>query len=105
MPVPEQMALVAVAGTTMNDVWAIARDTILRWNGTEWKRVYEHVDPSPQFYGIWVAKPDDVWVLRTGVIVRYSSQNGGAPAFPKVHRCLPQQSARSQRLLGELGVQ
>lgn len=83
VPVPEQMALVAVAGTTMNDVWAIARDTILRWNGTEWKRVYEHVDPSPEFYGIWVAKPDDVWVLGTGVIVRYSSQNGRAPAFRK----------------------
>ena len=68
----------------MNDAWAVARDAILRWDGTSWKAVYHHAGiggAEPELFGIWVTKHDDVWALARGALIRYSARDGGAPDF------------------------
>ncbi|OJY22517.1 MAG: hypothetical protein BGO98_19720 [Myxococcales bacterium 68-20] len=83
-PLPLQRPLLAVSAASMNDAWAVARDAILRWDGTSWKDVYHYVgigSAAPELFGIWATKHDDVWALATGALVRYSARDGGAPAF------------------------
>ncbi len=81
VPVQGLVSLVGVGASSMNDAWAIARNAILRWDGSAWKKVYVHDGTSPDFYAIHVVAPDDVWVLGTGIIVRYSALGSAPPTF------------------------
>ncbi len=83
-PLPIQKPLLAVSAANMNDAWAVARDAILRWDGTSWNAVYHYTgtgEADPEMFGIWATKHDDAWALATGTLVRYSVRDGGAPTF------------------------
>ncbi len=87
-PLPLQRPLLAVSAASMNDAWAVARDAILRWDGTSWKTVYHHAGvggADPELFGVRATKHDDVWALAKGALIRYSARDGGAPDF-REHR-------------------
>lgn len=87
-PLPLQRPLLAVSAASMNDAWAVARDAVLRWDGTAWKAVYHYTGiggAEPELFGIWATKHDDVWALAKGALIRYSARDGGAPDF-REHR-------------------
>ncbi len=87
-PLPIQRPLLAVSAASMNDAWAVARDAILRWDGTSWKAVYHHVGiggAEPELFGVWATKHDAVWALAKGALIHYSARDGAAPDF-REHR-------------------
>jgi len=96
-PVPIQMALAAVSGSSMDDVWAAAGKHLLRYRGTQWELAYEYAratPPSITFSRIWATTPDNVWATAsddTGylVIVRYAALDGGAPSFREIATTTP----------------
>ncbi len=82
-PLPIQKTLSSVSASSVDDAWAMAEGSIMRWNGTAWREV--HRPPLPPMPGgpvaIWVTKSDDVWALSGGSLIRYSAKDGGAPSF------------------------
>ena len=91
-PVPIQTPLVAISGSSPNDVWAVGGSTILRYRGTEWEQVYDYSGTTPSsitFTGIWATSPENVWALATtnvggAMLVRYAAFDGGPPRFYEV---------------------
>jgi len=83
--------LVHVSASSMDDVWALSPDAVLRWDGASWSTAYgaNNQGTAARFSGLWVSKKDDVWVLATDLdepdspvrIVRYSALDGQPPAF------------------------
>jgi hypothetical protein len=87
VPLPVKKPLLAISAVGMDDAWAIGKDFVVHWDGVSWKLVYQYSeysndDPQATFQGIWVAGHDDVWVLGSTTILRYSAIDAtSAPSF------------------------
>ncbi|MDF2692020.1 MAG: Type fimbrial biosis protein PilY1, partial [Labilithrix sp.] len=83
--------LLHVSASSMDDIWAMSPNAVLRGDGASWNTVYGGAaEGAPaHFSGLWVSKKDDVWLLATDFdmpgnpvrVVRYSAINGQPPAF------------------------
>ena len=92
-PVPIQMALAAVSGSSMDDVWAGAGKNLLRYRGTQWELAYEYAratPPSITFSRIWATTPDNVWA--------FASRRQDDPVRTAEQRFHDRQGARPPRL-------
>lgn len=89
---PAPVPLAAVSGTSMDDVWAVGGDTIVRWDGASWKVAHRHdalaSGTQVSLRAVFAGKTNDVWAVgetpfpeRNYFFVRYAAADGGAPAF------------------------
>lgn len=87
---PVLAPLIAVSASSIDDAWMLPKDTqtILRWDGTSLKEVYEYTGTTPEtitFRAIWAEKKDNVWAVATDedryYIVRYAPTGGGPAVF------------------------
>jgi len=79
---PVRRPLVAVSGSSPDDIWAAGGDVIERWDGTSWKVMYQYREPRSSFFeSIWAKASDDVWAMGDKLIVHYSAQAGEQPSF------------------------
>ncbi|MDF2697831.1 MAG: hypothetical protein K0S65_6214 [Labilithrix sp.] len=87
VPLPVKKPLLAVSAASFDDAWAIGKDFVIHWDGVSWKLVYQYSeydneDPQATFQGIWVAGHEDVWILGSTTLLRYSAIAGAsAPTF------------------------
>src|SRR3989442_13012296 len=64
--VPTTKGLTSVRGSGPTDVWILAADTLLRWDGQKWDSVPDSVfggvaPPVSGGVALWVNAPNDVW--------------------------------------------
>lgn len=87
---PVHEPLLDVTATSVDDAWSIGAHTVLHWDGTDWRTLYEYQGSSSNFtlIGIWAGQSNDVWALAAAdfqaIVLRYSALDGGAPAFRQI---------------------
>ena len=82
---PVRRPLVAVAGSSADDVWAAGGDVIVHWDGSEWNVAYQYKVPTSTFFeSIWVPRANDVWALGNQLLVHYRVQAGLPPIIQEL---------------------
>ena len=80
--VPTTKGLTSVRGSGPSDVWILAHDTILRWDGLKWNSVPDsgvgYAYAVVGGVGLWVNAPSDVWL---GVGQKFADHWAGAPPW------------------------
>ncbi len=88
---PVQAPIIAVSASSVDDAWMLPNETetILRWDGTSLKQVYEYAGATPSkisFGAIWAETKDNVWAVASDsnfrfFVVRYAPVDGSGPVF------------------------
>lgn len=87
---PVHEPLLDVTATRVDDAWSIGAHTVLHWDGTDWRTLYEYQGSSSTFtlMGVWAGEPNDVWAMAAAdfkaIVLRYSAVDGGAPSFRQI---------------------
>ncbi len=81
--------LMAVWGTSKNDVWAVGSGgTIIHYDGSSWTAT--PTDVLNTFHAIWGSGPDDVWVVSsTGVVLHGTGFVNGTASWRNVPTTVP----------------